>query len=336
MEFVRSVGRGLKKFGLDWFIASILLAVVVAVVVPAKGTGEEIVNGVSIAGIALLFFLYGTRMSPRETIDGLKHWRLHLTVTVFTFVLFPVLGLLGQFAFTPLLGSGLAAGLLFLTLVPSTVQSSISFVSIARGNIPAAIVSASASNLIGVFVTPLLVIVLMSTTSGVHIDGSSVLKIFAQLLLPYLLGQVFRRWVVPLTNKLGPRVSLFDKAVIVLVVYSAFSEAVAEGMFSEITWAEAGWLVLICCVLLAIVLGLSALAGRMFGFSLADQRVVQFCGSKKSLATGMPMAAVLFAGQPIGLMVLPLMIFHQIQLIVCAWMANRYGREYDAAHAATP
>ena len=113
----------------------------------------------------------------------------NLTVTVFTFVLFPILGLLGQFALTPLLGTGLAAGLLFLTLVPSTVQSSISFVSISRGNIPAAIVSASASNLIGVFVTPLLVIALMSATSGVHIDGSSVLKIFAQLLLPYVLGR---------------------------------------------------------------------------------------------------------------------------------------------------
>lgn len=333
MESVWRIGKGLKKFGLDWFIASILLAVVVAALLPAKGAGEQAVNWISIAGIAMLFFLYGTRMSPRETLAGLRHWRLHLTVTVFTFVLFPILGLLGQFALTPLLGTGLAAGLLFLTLVPSTVQSSISFVSISRGNIPAAIVSASASNLIGVFVTPLLVIALMSATSGVHIDGSSVLKIFAQLLLPYVLGQLCRRWVLPLTDRIGPRISLFDKAVIVVVVYSAFSEAVAEGMFSQITWSEAGWLVLVCCVLLAIVLSLSALAGRLFGFSVADQRVVQFCGSKKSLATGMPMAAVLFAGQPIGLLVLPLMIFHQIQLIVCAWMANRYGREYDAAHA---
>ncbi|WP_333619256.1 bile acid:sodium symporter family protein [Dietzia sp.] len=334
MGILAALGRGCKKLRLDWFIFSILVAVGVAALLPASGGTADVLGWVNKVGIALLFFLYGARMSPRDTLEGLKHWRLHTTVTALTFIVFPLLGLLSQAALKPLLGEGLASGVLFLTLVPSTVQSSITFVSIARGNVPAAIVSASASNLIGVVATPLLVIALMTATSGVHIDGSSIVEICVQLLLPYVLGQLLRPWVLPIMNKIGPKLGLYDKAVIVLVVYTAFSEAVSEGMFSQISWAEAGWLVLTCCVILAIVLGLTAAVGRLFHFSVADQRVVQFCGSKKSLATGMPMASVLFAGQPIGLLVLPLMVFHQIQLIVCAWLANRYGREYDAEHAA--
>lgn len=317
---------------LDWFIAAILSAVLLAVLLPARGPVEATLHWTTTVGIAVLFFLYGARLSPRETLDGLRHWRLQLAVVGFTFVLFPVLGLLSQWVLVPILGAGLAAGMMYLTLVPSTVQSSITFVSIARGNLSGAVVAASMSNILGVFATPFLVALCMTSSAGVQVDGSSILAISVQLLLPFVIGQLTRRWVFPVIRAAGPKLGLFDKGIIVVIVYTAFSEAMIGGMADDVSLSQLLLLLVACSVLLALVLGASALLGRLAGFSVADQRVIQFCGSKKSLATGLPMAAVLFAGQPLGLLVLPLMVFHQIQLIVCAWLASRYGRHYDATH----
>ena len=319
----------LRRLRIEPFILAILAAVVVAAFLPATGGAAETLDWVTTIGIAVLFFLYGARLEPRELLVGLAHWRLHSVVLGATFILFPLLGLLGQWILTPVLGASLAAGFLFLTLVPSTVQSSITFVAIARGHVSAAVVSASVSNLLGVFLTPLLVFALMTTDGSVVITWDSVGSIAVQLLLPFVVGQLLRSWVLPLIRRIT-RIALFDKAVIVLVVYAAFSDGVVDGIWSTIGAAELAWLIVACSVLLAVVLGLTELASRALGFEDRDKRVVQFCGSKKSLATGLPMAAVLFVGQPIGLMVLPLMLFHQIQLIVCAWLAGRYGRAAGA------
>ncbi|HMT49223.1 MAG TPA: bile acid:sodium symporter family protein [Dietzia sp.] len=315
----------LRRLRIEPFILAILAAVVVAAFLPATGGAADALEWVTTIGIAVLFFLYGARLEPRELVAGLTHWRLHSVVLAATFVLFPLLGLVGRWALTPVLGAGLATGFLFLTLVPSTVQSSITFVAIARGHVSAAVVSASVSNLLGVFATPLLVFLLMTPDGSVTVSGGSVGKIALQLLLPFVLGQVLRARVLPITRKIT-RLALFDKSVIVLVVYAAFSDGVADGIWSMIGPTQLAWLIGACVVLLAVVLGLTELVSRVLGFEERDRRVVQFCGSKKSLATGLPMAAVLFAGQPVGLLVLPLMLFHQIQLIVCAWLAGRYAR----------
>lgn len=316
----------LRRLRIEPFILAILAAVVVAALLPATGGAADALGWVTTVGIAALFFLYGARLEPRELLAGLTHWRLHSVVLAATYLLFPLLGLMGRWALTPVLGESLATGFLYLTLVPSTVQSSITFVAIARGHVSAAVVSASVSNLLGVFITPLLVVVLMTTSGSVVITWDSVGKIALQLLLPFVLGQLLRRWVLPITKRIR-RLALFDKSVIVLIVYAAFSDGVADGIWSMIGPAQLAWLIAACCVLLAVVLGLTELTARVLGFEEGDKRVVQFCGSKKSLATGLPMAAVLFVGQPVGLIVLPLMVFHQIQLIVCAWLAGRYGRE---------
>ena len=320
----------LRRLRIDPFVMAIMVAVVVAAFLPAAGGAADALSWITKIGIAVLYFLYGARLERREMVMGLKHWRLHSVVLAFTFVLFPVFGLLGKWALTPLIGATLAAGFLFMTLVPSTVQSSITFVSIARGHVGAAVVSASMSNLLGVAVTPLLVLALMTTNGSVHISAESIVEIVLMLLLPFIVGQALRNRVLPITAKIS-RIDLFDKTVIVLVVYAAFSEGVVDGVWSMIGISELVWLTVACCVLLAVVLGLTELTARLLGFDVRDKRVVQFCGSKKSLATGLPMAAVLFAGQPVGMLVLPLMLFHQIQLIVCAWLAARYGREESAA-----
>lgn len=327
-------GRLLSKSPIDGFVTAIMLAVVVAAFFPARGTFAEVLDYAVIAAIALLFFLYGTRLHPREALAGLTHWRLHVTILVFTFVLFPIVGVVLAPLLSHVIGQDLSAGMLYLTLVPSTVQSSIAFTSIARGNVPGAIVSASVSNLLGVVLTPLLAVWLMSTDSGVHVDAGSVTKIMLQILLPFVVGQLARPWVAPLLQRYAEPTKYVDRGSIVLVVFVAFSEGVREGLWSLVSAWQVVLMTIIATALVIVMLMLSGwLPGRM-GFDRADTIAIQFCGTKKSLATGLPMATVLFAGSQVGLIVLPLMIFHQVQLIVCSWLATRYGRRADAEGAA--
>ncbi|MGV9792637.1 MULTISPECIES: bile acid:sodium symporter [unclassified Gordonia (in: high G+C Gram-positive bacteria)] len=311
----------------DGFVVAIVAAVVVAAFLPARGAAADILDWVVVAAIAALFFLYGTRLHPREALEGLKHWRLHLTILSFTFVAFPLIGLAMRPVVEPIVGDDLYTGLLFLCLVPSTVQSSIAFTSIARGNVPGAIVSASASNILGVFLTPLLVVALMSTSSGIHIDAGSVLKIVAQILVPFLLGQLARPWVGPFFNRHSAPTKLADRGAIVLVVYVAFSEGVRQGIWSAVGVGQVIAVAVISLILVVVMLVVTRWVPQRLGFSRADVIAIQFCGTKKSLATGLPMATVLFAGSVVGIIVLPLMIFHQIQLILCSWLATRYSRE---------
>ncbi|GAA2059968.1 bile acid:sodium symporter family protein [Williamsia deligens] len=325
----------LRRLHVDGFILAILAAVVVASVLPARGAFADVMSWVVVAAIALLFFLYGARMHPREALEGLIHWRLHVTILAFTFVLFPLIGLALRPLAEPALGHDLAVGVLFLCLLPSTVQSSIAFTSIARGNVAGAIVSASASNLIGVILTPLLVVVLLSGGgSGVHIDASSILQIVLQILVPFIVGQLARPLVGGFLGRHAGPTKLVDRGSIVLVVYVAFSEGVREHIWSIVQWWQIVVVIVGSIALVAAMLALTGQVGRRFRFSRADVVAIQFCGTKKSLATGLPMAAVLFADQQIGLIVLPLLIFHQIQLMMCAWYAARLSREEPATSSA--
>ncbi|MCP9622189.1 bile acid:sodium symporter [Nocardia otitidiscaviarum] len=321
--------RFLSKFYIDGFILSILAVVVLATVFPARGDGAEVVGWLTKIAIALLFLLYGARLHPREALAGLTHWRLHLTVLACTFVLFPLLGLASHVLVPTVLTEDLYTGLLFLTLVPSTVQSSIAFTSIARGNVAGAIVSATLSNLLGVFLTPALVILLMNTTGQAEVDPGAIVDIVLQLLVPFIAGQLLRPKISGWMVRHAESTKLVDRGSILLVVYSAFSAGMVEGIWQSMSpWRIVG-LTAVCCVLLAIVLAATAFVGDLAKFDRADRIVVVFCGSKKSLATGLPMATVLFAGAPVGLIVLPLMIFHQVQLITCAALAQRWARTAD-------
>lgn len=318
----------LARFGIDGFILAIFGAVIVASVLPATGVWETVTTWAMRLCIALLFFLYGTRIAPRDALKGLTHWRLHLVVLITTFVVFPAIGISMQVLEDRVLTPGLYAGLLFLCLLPSTVQSSIAFTSIARGNVAGAIVSASTSNLLGVFLTPLLVIALMNTTGHAQVSPAAVINIVLQILLPFLVGQVARQHIGGFLIKHARPTRLVDRTSIVLVVYAAFSESMREGIWQIVDARQVIILILISCMLLSVVLIGTAITGRLLKFSREDQIVILFCGSKKSLASGLPMATVLFAGQTVGLVILPLMIFHQIQLVVCAILASRLGHAH--------
>ena len=321
------------KISLDRFLLAILAAAVVASVLPARGPAVDVLAWATKGAIFCLFFLYGARLHPEEALKGLTHWRLHVTILAFTFVAFPLVGLaLGVLSPTPLTAA-LYPGLLYVTLCPSTVQSSINFTSIARGNVAGAIVSASASNLLGVFVTPLLAIALMNTTGNANVGWGSILDIVVQILLPFVLGQLSRRWTADFFAR-HKKLKLFDQTVIVLVVYSAFSAGVREGIWGMVGVADILTLIAICLVVLAGMLWLTWFTARRLGFNRADSIAIQMCGTKKSLATGLPMATVLFAGQPIGLIMLPLMVFHQAQLMACSALAARYARDAEAQEPA--
>ncbi len=321
---------GARKSPIDPFLTAIIVAAVVATLLPARGVGADVLSWATKVAIFCLFFLYGARLHPKETVAGLKHWRLHVVILAFTFVAFPALGAALHWLTPFPLSDALYPGLLYVTLCPSTVQSSINLTSIAKGNVAGAIVSASASNLLGVFFTPLLAIALMNTTGNANVGLGSILDLCAQILLPFVLGQLSRRWTASFVER-HKKLKLFDQASIVMVVYSAFSEGVREGIWGMVNVGEIVVLILVCLAVLALMLWLTWFVARRLGFNRADAIAIQFCGTKKSLATGLPMATVLFAGQPIGLIMLPLMIFHQAQLMACSALASRYARTAPAS-----
>jgi sodium/bile acid cotransporter 7 len=255
------------------------------------------------------------------------HWRLHLMILAATFALFPALTvgltLLPAWITPP----ELAAGLVLLGCLPSTIQSSIAFVGVARGNVPAAVAAASASNLIGVFLTPLLAGLLLHTEGA--INPGAFWTIIAQLLVPFVLGQVARPLVGEFVARRSKQLGLLDRGTIVLIVYVAFSGAVVEGVWSRLGALDLVRLVVICGVLLAVVLAATAIAARALGFDKADEIAIVFCGSKKSLASGAPIAAALLTPAVAGVAMIPLMVFHQIQLMACAALAQRYARRPD-------
>lgn len=311
---------------LDPFLLGIFAVAALASLFPATGTAEDVLGWVTRIAIALLFLIYGARLSPRDAWNGVKHWRLHAVILACTYLLFPALGLALRILVPGVISDDLYTGMLFLCLVPSTVQSSIAFTSIARGNVAGAVVSASFSNIIGVFVTPLLVIALMTTTGSVTIDPSSVLDIALQLLLPFAVGQLIRPWVTGWLTRHSAPTKLVDRGSILLVVFAAFSESMNQNVWSSVPVWRIGIVVAVCAALLAVVLAITWYGGKWLGFAFEDRVVLLFCGSKKSLASGLPMAAVLFVGQPVGLIVLPLLIFHQIQLMVCTVIAQHLAR----------
>ena len=310
------------------FVAMLLGTVLLATLLPARGPWASVASAAATAGIVLLFFLHGAKLSREAIIAGARHWRLHVTVLASTFVLFPLLGL----GLRAALSGPAAAGMLFLTLLPSTVQSSIAFTSVARGNVAAAVCSASFSNLLGIVLTPALVALLMGGSTGGFSWGSAE-TIVVQLLLPFVAGHLLRPWVGGFIARHKSVLSLVDRGSILLVVYTAFGAAVVEGLWHTLAPADLVLILVLCAVLLAAVLAATWAAGRALGFAREDRIVLLFCGSKKSLASGVPMAGVLFAPATVGIVLLPLMLFHQIQLIACAVIARRYAEAEPVAAA---
>ncbi len=320
----------LKLLALDRFTILLFIMVILASFVPVSGQAAEIFSSITTIAIAILFFLHGAKLSREAVVEGLMHWKLHTLVFAFTFALFPIIGLLAKPVLVPLLGQELYWGFLFMCFLPSTVQSSIAFTSVAQGNVAGAVCSASFSNIVGMFITPILVAFFILGQSQHGFDPtSSIMQITLLLLVPFILGQILRPWVFPQMKKMPEIVKFFDQGSILMVVYGAFSSAVVAGLWHQVSLTTLLLLIIACSVLLTVVMLLALFVPRWIGFDKADQKTIFFCGSKKTLASGVPMAQILFIGQPIGMIVLPIMIFHQIQLMVCGIVANMWSKQVE-------
>lgn len=316
----------LQRLRIDKFLLVLILVVATASILPAQGVAKVFFENLTTAAIALLFFMHGAKLSREAITAGMGHWRLHLVVFASTFILFPLLGI-GMSLLSPVvLTPTLYLGFLYLCALPATVQSAIAYTSMAGGNVAAAICSASASSILGVFLSPILVGLLMHTQGGETDTLHAIGSIIMQLMVPFVIGHLSRPLIAGWVDRHRKLINITDRSSILLVVYVAFSEAVVQGIWGQIN----GWslLAVVGCsmVLLAIVLVVNTLAARKLGFNTADEITIVFCGSKKSLANGIPMANVLFPAAAVGAMVLPLMIFHQIQLMACAALAQRYAK----------
>ncbi|MGQ3672849.1 bile acid:sodium symporter family protein [Xanthobacter sp. TB0136] len=326
----------LSRFRIDPFLASLAVVVVVALLWPGPGvTGGPLhADKAASWGIAVVFFLYGVSLSARKLLESATRWELHLIVQLSTFVLFPLVVVLAMPVLSKMFPEAVLIGFFFLAALPSTVSSSVAMTSLARGNVPVAIFNASISSLIGVFVTPLLMAwYLKATGDGMDIRDV-IMKLVIIVILPLVVGQLLRPLVLSFVERNRAVVKVADRLVILAIVYNAFCDSVAAGIWSEQSPMLLVEVSLVSVVLFALVYVLVLLVCRLGRFDHADTISVAFCASKKSLATGLPMATVMFSSVPqISLIITPIMIYHFLQLVIVGYLAGRHATRQEMIEA---
>ncbi len=326
-----SLSAHFRRLGRDWFLIGMLSAVLLASFFPEAGKSGgwlHMENMVDI-GVAIVFFLHGLTISLESFKAGLMRWPVHIVVQALTFALFPLLFYPFSSLFSGIIPPPLMLGFLYLCVLPSTITSSVAMTGMAKGNVPAAIFNATFSSLLGIVMTPLLVN-LMADTHGASGDLpllNTIISIARMLLLPLVVGQLLRPLLFQWFNRYKAITGKLDKVVILMLVFAAFCNSVAAGLWRDNGVEIIGVTLAGAALLLGIVLALSTVLARRLGFNVEDEITIVFCGSKKTLASGVPMAALLFGANPsLGLIVLPIMFYHQLQLFVCSILAARYAR----------
>ena len=317
----------------DAFVTALIGTIIVATLLPCQGAGARIFHVAGIVAIASLFFLQGARLSREAVVAGLTNYRLHAVIAGTTFLLFPLLGCATVWLLPHALDRTLMLGVLFLCALPSTVQSSIALTSIAQGNVAGAVCAATASSLIGILLTPLLFGVMTHVHGHGAVDLSGMWLVILQLLVPFAVGHLMRPWIGLWAARNKRLLSVTDRGSILIVVYAAFSAAVVHGIWHQLPPAMLAMLGLVVAVLLAMGLLITTGVARTCGFGHADEVAAVIRGSQKSLVSGIPIASVLFSGPTLGFIVLPIMLYHPLQLVVCAWLARRYAIRPQAGAA---
>jgi len=326
---LKSLLLSLKK---EWFLFGMISAVVLASLLPEWGKSGGTLHGDQVAniGIAIVFFLHGLGISPRSLRDGMSRWKVHIFVQLTTFAVFPLIWTAIHALVGGWLPSGLALGFCYLCALPSTISSSVAMTGLARGNVPAAIFNATLSSILGILMTPLLVAGFADAGGHWLSFQETVSNIAKLLLLPLILGQLSRPFLHNWHHRYKHYTNLLDRWVILLLVYTAFCDSVSSGL-----WRDSGIGMLVTALfgaglILALVLGLSTWLARRLSFPVEDEIAAVFCASKKTMASGVPMAKLLFGAHPsLGLILLPVMLYHQLQLFVCSMLASRYARRAE-------
>lgn len=311
------------KFRPDPLITGIIVALLAGLFLPVSDDVARILSIVADVGVGAVFLVYGMRLPTSEVVRGLRNVRLQGAVLVSTYVLFPLLGFALYWLTGDIIGISFATGLLYLSLLPSTVQSSVTFVSIARGDIAGAVCAATISNILGMFLTPALVLLFMNV-EGASTGGFQ--SVLLKLLLPFIVGQLLQPFVGNWIRSHRSLTKTVDYTAIILVVFSAVVKATNDGAWSSVTVGGFAVLFVVLIILLVLMLLATWFIGKPLKLPRAERIVVLMCGSKKSLATGLPMAKALFDPALVGAIAVPVIIFHQIQLMVCAVIARRLAR----------
>ncbi|MFP6847600.1 MAG: bile acid:sodium symporter family protein [Pseudomonas sp.] len=321
----------------EWFLFAMVAAIGLAVLMPDIGkTGGWLQLGwLTSIGIALIFFLHGIGLSSQKIKQGLSNWRLHVLIQVTTFVIYPLIWVIAGQGMLALLPSALAIGFCYLFALPSTISSSVAMTSIGKGNVPGAIFNASLSSILGIILTPLLV-GLFTDVQGAQMEmTATIVSVAKLLLLPMVIGQLCRPLLAALLERYKSITNKVDKWVILMIVLNAFSDSVAEHI-----WVGFSVYLLLSCVAICLVVLLAIAYFLQFSckklqFNHEDEVAAVFCGTKKTLAAGIPMAKVIFGANPnLGMILLPIMLYHPIQLFYCAMLANRYAARATTAATA--
>lgn len=313
----------------DRFVLAIIVTIIIAYFIPdlAKEDSRIPLDGIASIGIAIIFFFYGLKLKIQQIKLGLSNWKLHVLVQAATFLIFPLLILI----FYPLLVQlgqyNIWLSFLFLAAVPSTVSSSVVMVSMAKGNIPAAIFNASLSGIIGIIITPLWMAPFLEQSS-LPFDYSSIYaQLLIEILLPLALGLILQKWGHGWAVRNGKSLNVFDKSIILLIIYKSFAHSFINDLFATISWTVFAFLFVGVLVIFFVMFYLLKWITNLLHFDREDAITAQFCGTKKSLVHGTVFAKVLFSGTTIlGLIILPLMIFHAIQIFIISMIAARYAR----------
>lgn len=320
----------LKRFLPDGFIVGILVMIVLAWLVPGigdDGSSLELKKFIRY-GIMLLFFFYGLRLSPEKLKNDLKNWKLHLTIQSLTFLFFPLVVL----CFYPFFRHGsyeqLWLAVFFLAALPSTVSSSVVMVSMAKGNVPGAIFNASISGVIGIVLTPLWMGIFLDASTGEFNFVQTLIDLVIQILLPVTAGLILHQFWGNWAGRHKSKLTLFDKSVILTIVYRSFSESFTNGIFGSFPGGTLWGISVAAIVLFFVVFAFSGWVSKILGFNREETITVIFCGSKKSLVHGSVMASVLFADSATGsLFLVPIMIYHAFQLFYISMVARKWGKQ---------
>lgn len=328
----------LVKIKKEWFLVGMVVAIAMATVTSEFGRSGGVIHLDQLTGIgvAIVFFLHGLGLSPQAIKAGITNWRLHVFIQMATFVVYPILWVIFGEAFLAYMPAALAFGFCYLLVLPSTISSSVAMTSVGKGNVPGAIFNASLSSVIGVFITPLLIQLFMGF-EGVQLNlMDSVISIAKLLLIPMVVGQILRPYLVATVDRHKSVVNKVDKYVILLIVYNAFCDSVVNGIWSEFSISLLATSIIICSVILLFMVHLIQWGARRTKFALPDEVAAVFCGTKKTLAAGIPMAKVIFGADPsLGMILLPIMLYHPIQIFYCAILANRYARQSESLKTVT-
>ena len=317
----------MNRFFPDPFIPAMLATVVLATLFPATGETARWLGEAANYAVMLLFFLHGLKLPRENLLAALTNWRLHVLILATTFMVVPLAGAALARLWPSLLPASLWTGVLFLCCLPSTVQMSIAFTSIAKGNVAASIASAAASNLLGIVLTPLIAGLLLHAHGSDAMSLSKIWDVVKLLLLPFVVGHLLRPWLAEWATRQKKLISMSDRFTILLSVYKAFSAAVLAGIWSQVPIVTMLTLVGVCAALLALAMLCAFGSTGAIGLPTADRRSALYCGSFKSLVSGVPMASVLFPPAQLGAIVLPIMFYHQLQLMVSTTIAPRQARQ---------